>query len=71
MAIPNLLVSGEALSDFGFEAFDNIDGFGVETFGLIGIWQSSNIWRPFSDLTTTTWSPYSDLTSTIWTPYTG
>lgn len=62
------IISGKALNDFGFEAYDHIEGIGLLTFGFL--WPASGIWAPYTDLTTTNWLAYSDLTTTNWLAYT-
>lgn len=74
------LISGKALNDFGFEAFDHVEGIGLLTFGFL--WPADGIWAPYGGSFITTWANYTDLSgtttwqvfsdlvsSTIWTPY--
>lgn len=52
-AIADVVILGQALNDFGFEANNTIEGLGLNTFGFL--WPCSGIWNPAAETTSTTW----------------
>lgn len=62
MAIPfDVIITGEALNDFGFMAFNNIEGLGLNTFGFL--WPINGIWAVCMDCddpVSTTWTDCAD-----------
>jgi len=50
------IIVGDALNDFGFEAFNTIEGLGLNTQGFL--WPTSGIWGPgcCDDTITTVWT---------------
>lgn len=50
----DVIIVGDALNSFGFQAFNTISGLGLNTQGFL--WDCSGIWSPADDPTlTTTW----------------
>lgn len=47
-------VVGEALNDFGLEAFNTIAGLGLNTFGFL--WPCESIWAPTDEAIVTIWT---------------
>lgn len=61
--LQDVTVNGEALSDFGLQADDEISGIGLVTFGLL--WPG--IWTPCSFGVSSTWTDCGAAPSTTWT----
>jgi hypothetical protein len=61
---------GEALLDYGICVRQAVNGYGLETFGLV--WQGPDIWITPSahDGVTTTWTSSETAITTTWTPST-
>lgn len=49
----DVIIVGQALNDFGLEAFDTVEGLGLNTFGFL--WPCSGIWAPADDPVSTAW----------------
>ena len=49
-------IVGDALNDYGFEAFNTIDGVGLNTFGFL--WSIEGIWNVCADCS---------INPTVWT----
>lgn len=60
MAIPfDVLIVGDALNTRGFEAFQTVDGVGLNTRGFL--WSLEGIWGPGEDIpASTTWTDCDD-----------
>ena len=62
-AFQGVRVVGQALNDFGFVAFDTIEGLGLNTFGFL--WPCEGIWTVSYDAASTTWTPCADNNQTV------
>lgn len=60
----DVIVVGEALNDFGFEAYDTISGIGLNTFGFL--WDGDGFWAPCCDTPTNVWMSCDSGISTSW-----
>ncbi len=49
----DVVVVGRALNDFGFSAFNTIEGLGLNTRGFL--WPCTGIWQPSDSPITTVW----------------
>lgn len=58
----DVVIVGQALTDFGFTAYKTIQGVGLNTFGFL--WPCDGIWDVAQDPRTTTWVSSLD-TSTV------
>lgn len=56
--------NGQALETFGFEAYCNVDGVALQTFGLL--FPYAGIWNPCATVTSTTWASCAGITTTTW-----
>lgn len=68
--------NGQALENFGLEAYCNVDGVALQTFGLVFpfslIWNACNIttltnWAACAGISSTTWAAPLGVSTTTWT----
>lgn len=58
----DVVIVGTALNDLGFQAYNTVEGLGLNTFGLL--WPCSGIWDTAESSVSTTWSAVPGSSST-------